>query len=92
MTDPVRVTAWVHGRVQGVGFRYWTQDRAEALGLAGSATNQLDGTVEVIAEGPRPACEQLIEALRGPMTPGRVQRVVERWGSAHGVGDRFVTR
>lgn len=92
MGDAVRVTAWVHGRVQGVGFRYWTQDRALRLGLVGSATNLPDGTVEVIAEGSREACEQLITALRDPMTPGRVQRVVERWGPAHGVGERFVTR
>ncbi|HVX44981.1 MAG TPA: acylphosphatase [Mycobacteriales bacterium] len=92
MSDTVRVTAWVHGHVQGVGFRYWTQDRAGQLGLVGSATNQPDGTVEVIAEGPREACEELIAALRGPSTPGRVRRVVERWGTAHGTGERFVTR
>lgn len=92
MTDSVRVTIRIHGRVQGVGFRYWTQDLAQRLDLTGSATNLPDGSVEVIAEGPRSACADLLDGLRGPGTPGRVRRVVERWGAAHGVGDRFVTR
>lgn len=92
MSESVRLTAWVHGRVQGVGFRFWTQEQAVRLGLAGSATNLPDGTVEVIAEGPREACADLLAALRGPMTPGRVRRVVERWGNAQGAGARFVTR
>jgi acylphosphatase len=81
---PCRLTAWVHGRVQNVGFRWWTSDRAAALGLVGTASNLDDGTVEVIAEGPREACLELLESLRGKETPGRVTHVVERWGSAAG--------
>ncbi len=42
---PVRLIAWVHGQVQGVGFRWWTRSRALELGLVGSATN-LAGFVE----------------------------------------------
>ena len=34
MSDDVRLTAWVHGYVQGVGFRWWTRSRALELGLA----------------------------------------------------------
>ncbi len=49
----VRLTAWVRGRVQGVGFRWWTRARALELGLAGWALNLSDGRVEVVAEGPR---------------------------------------
>ena len=40
-TAPCRLTAWVHGEVQGVGFRWWTRARALELGLAGSASNLL---------------------------------------------------
>ncbi len=59
MTTPAsgsveRLTAWVHGRVQGVGFRWFTRARALELGLVGHATNHQDGRVLVIAEGPRP--------------------------------------
>ena len=71
-----RLTAWVHGRVQGVGFRWWTRSRALELGLAGYAANQPDGRVLVVAQGPRAACEQLLELLRGGSTPGSVQTVV----------------
>ncbi|MGZ6879549.1 MAG: acylphosphatase, partial [Mycobacteriaceae bacterium] len=55
-----RLTAWVHGRVQGVGFRWWTRSRALELGLVGSASNQRDGRVLVVAEGPRARCEDLL--------------------------------
>ncbi|WP_084000691.1 acylphosphatase [Actinomadura kijaniata] len=79
-----RLTAWVRGHVQGVGFRWWTRARALELGLVGSASNLRDGRVEVIAEGPREACERLLELLRGPGTPGRVSGVVERWSEPRG--------
>lgn len=63
MSD-IRLNAWVRGRVQGVGFRWWTRSRALELGLVGSASNLADGRVEVVAEGPREACEKLLALLR----------------------------
>lgn len=78
----VRLTAWVRGHVQGVGFRWWTRSRALELGLAGVARNLDDGRVEVTAQGPRSTCEELLELLRGVATPGRVTGVTERWGDA----------
>jgi len=59
----VRLTVWVRGTVQSVGFRWWTRSRALELGLVGSATNLPDGRVEVVAEGPRAACETLLSLL-----------------------------
>ena len=53
MSEPpehARLTAWVRGRVQGVGFRWWVRARALELGLVGSATNLDDGRVQVDAE------------------------------------------
>ena len=90
--EPVRLTAEVHGRVQGVGFRWWVRARALELGLVGSAANLNDGRVEVVAEGPRQACEALLAALRGPGTPGRVRTVVDRWADARGGITGFVER
>ena len=75
MTD-VRLTAWVHGYVQGVGFRWWTRSRALELGLTGYASNQADGRVLVVAQGSRADCERLLELLRGGTTPGSVDKVV----------------
>lgn len=79
MSDDVRLSAWVHGRVQGVGFRWWTRARALELGLTGFAANKDDGRVHVVARGPRASCERLLELLRGGTTPGSVDLVVDDW-------------
>jgi acylphosphatase len=78
----VRLTAWVEGSVQGVGFRWWTRSRALELGLVGQARNLDDGRVAVVAEGPRARCEKLLDLLRGGTTPGSVRGVVDRWTDA----------
>ena len=64
----VRLTAWVHGYVQGVGFRWWTRSRALELGLTGFASNRPDGRVQVVAQGPRDACQRLLDLLRKRQT------------------------
>jgi acylphosphatase len=58
--QPVRVTVFVRGGVQGVGFRWWTRARALELGLVGHARNTSDGRVEVVAQGPRLAVARLV--------------------------------
>ena len=88
----MRMTVWVHGQVQGVGFRWWTRCRALELGLAGHAANLSDGRVEVVAEGPREACEKLLAALRSGSTPGYVQQVTERFDEVRGGATGFVER
>lgn len=50
----------IHGRVQGVGFRYGLQREAERLGVTGWVTNRPDGTVEAAAHGPPEAVADLI--------------------------------
>ncbi|BBX66192.1 acylphosphatase [Mycobacterium saskatchewanense] len=97
MSDPdVRLTAWVHGRVQGVGFRWWTRSRALEQGLTGYAANQADGRVLVVAQGPRAGCEKLLEALRGgdawPPRPGQVDEVIADWSEPRERFDGFVER
>ena len=76
------MTAFVKGHVQGVGFRWWTRARALELGLAGSATNLDDGRVQVVAEGPEPACRALLALL--PNGPGKVDFVSDRWSEPRG--------
>lgn len=59
--------ATIHGRVQGVSFRYYTLRRARDLKLTGYVRNKADGAVEVKAEGPRRCLEELLSFLRvGP--------------------------
>jgi acylphosphatase len=91
-TDPVRLTAWVRGRVQGVGFRWWVRSRALELGLVGWAENLADGRVKVVAEGSKDACAQLLELLGGDDTPGQVNHVTHRWDTVRGGLFGFVER
>lgn len=88
----MRLTAWAHGTVQGVGFRWWTRSRALELGLVGSATNTADGRVLVVAEGERSACERLLALLESGTTPGSVDLVVASWDDARGGLSGFVER
>lgn len=69
--------AWVHGRVQGVGFRYSTQHEAKRLGLTGYAKNLDDGSVEVLICGEQDKVEELIAWLKagGPRS-AQVERVL----------------
>jgi acylphosphatase len=100
-TNDVRLTAWVRGQVQGVGFRWWTRCRALELGLTGSAANLADGRVEVVAQGPREAVERLLAVLAAdaPLPvkarerrPGRVDGVSHRWSEPAPGPSGFVER
>lgn len=75
----VRLTALVRGRVQGVGFRWWTRSRALELDLTGYVANRLDGRVLVVAQGPRDTCQRLLDLLQSGDTPGRVDAVDAEW-------------
>jgi len=68
---------WVHGNVQGVGFRYSTQAEASQLGVLGYARNLDDGSVEVLAWGEPEKVEALIAWLKagGPRS-ARVDKVL----------------
>lgn len=83
----VRLTAVVHGRVQGVGFRYFTACKARELALSGSAVNRSDGTVEVTAVGPPAAVQRLLDWLKSPQAPGSVtlvEAVMAPWAGTLG--------
>lgn len=87
-----RMTAIVYGDVHGVGYRFFTQRQAAGLGLRGYVRNQRDGTVEVVAEGPRALLDQLVAALwRGP-TAADVTAVEVTWSVAKGMLSGFHVR
>jgi acylphosphatase len=57
----------IHGRVQGVGYRAWTEDTARQLGLQGWVRNRHDGAVEAVFAGPGETVLKMVEACRqGP--------------------------
>jgi acylphosphatase len=62
-----RSHVFITGKVQGVGYRFSTQDVAQVFGLAGWVRNLSDGRVEAVFEGDRTAVEQMIAWCRkGP--------------------------
>jgi acylphosphatase len=73
---PVALHVRVTGLVQGVFFRAWARDEAQALGVSGWIRNCSDGSVEALLEGEAEAIEELIDLLReGP--PGAQVEDVE---------------
>ena len=68
----------VSGRVQGVFFRAWTEQRARALGVSGWVRNLDDGLVEVHAEGAPEQLDALERACRDGPPDARVDAVTSR--------------
>ncbi len=92
LSKQARLTAWVRGRVQGVGFRWWVRSNALELGLAGVAENLVDGRVKIVAEGHTDRLTELLGRLESPGTPGNVVQVTHRWDRARGGLAGFVER
>jgi acylphosphatase len=77
--DNVKARIRIEGVVQGVFYRYSTQQKAQELGVKGWVRNCWDGSVECLGEGERDKVEALIQwCHRGP--PGaRVEKVTAHW-------------
>jgi len=57
----------IHGKVQGVGYRFFATRVARRLGLKGNIQNNRDGTVDAVVEGEKDAIDDWIEELKeGP--------------------------
>jgi acylphosphatase len=74
----------VRGRVQGVGFRYFTQDTARREGVTGWVRNLPDGAVEVLVEGEAEAVARVERAVRSGPPGARVDTVFVDSGDASG--------
>lgn len=79
-----RLEAIVSGRVQLVMYRDFAQRKARGLKLVGEVENLPDGTVRVIAEGPRDLLERYLEKLKGGPLLARVENVAPTWLPAVG--------
>ena len=88
----IRLHATVEGRVQGVGFRYFTLEQANKLGLTGWVRNRWNGTVEVVAEGTRADLERLLETLRRGPRAYTTSGVKFDWQAGMGEFARFRVR
>lgn len=84
-----RLHARITGIVQGVGFRYFVLEIARPLKLTGWVRNRIDGTVELLAEGPRGTLENLLAALQQGPRGARVKGIDTDWLSATGEFTEF---
>lgn len=91
-TERARVHLKIVGKVQGVFFRAFVEKAANDLQLAGYVKNQEDGSVEVVAEGEKPALEQLIkECKKGPAWAS-IEDVNVIWEAYKGEFGNFVVK
>lgn len=68
----------ISGRVQGVGYRYWTVTAARKRDLHGWVRNRTDGTVEAVLHGPKEAVDDMIAACyKGPALANVIDIVME---------------
>ncbi|MHB2020503.1 MAG: acylphosphatase [Candidatus Xenobia bacterium] len=79
-----RLELRISGRVQGVGFRWFVQRRAERLPVSGYVRNLSDGRVEVVAEGPEVALQEMLRHIRQGPPASRVDHVEEQWETPRG--------
>lgn len=87
-----RVEAVVHGRVQGVGYRAFVAREAQTVGLLGWVKNEPDGTVRLVAEGPRAVVERFLDTIHVGPPFARVARVDETWTAAQDLHGGFEVR
>jgi acylphosphatase len=87
----IRKHAIVHGRVQGVGFRYAAQDEAVRLGLTGFVRNRSDGAVETEIEGDEASVIRLLDWLHDGPPGARVTKLTVTDISPHGSTEFRIT-
>jgi acylphosphatase len=92
MAQPVRLEATVRGRVQGVGFRWFVVREARRLGLSGWVSNEYDGSVRAVAEGPAQAIDRFAAALEHGPNGAIVDRVSAVRMPATGMFSTFEVR
>ncbi|HDS74286.1 MAG TPA: acylphosphatase [Firmicutes bacterium] len=84
MTGNARAQIRIIGRVQGVGFRFFTVKHASRYTVTGWVRNRPDGSVEVEAEGPRDRVEAFIEELRHGPSFAHIDDVDVEWVDPRG--------
>ncbi|MDD5154776.1 MAG: acylphosphatase [Thermodesulfobacteriota bacterium] len=88
----VRAHVIINGRVQGVFFRYATQEEATRLGLKGWVKNRRDGQVEAVFEGDEATVEKMLKWCHQGPPHAVVNKVDVNWEDYKGESDRFDIR
>jgi len=88
--EKVRARVIIEGRVQGVFFRYHTQEMAHQLDLKGWVKNRRDGRVEALFEGEKEKVNQIIQWCHQGPPEARVTEVYLHWEDYSGEFDNFI--
>lgn len=75
-TDRKALMVHIRGRVQGVGFRFWTQAEALKLGLSGWVRNGTDGSVTARIAGPEHAISTMLQRFKEGPAAASVSSVI----------------
>ena len=92
MEDSAQLHMNIRGRVQGVFYRVSARAEASRLGLKGWVRNCPDGSVELLAQGPRPLCEELLRYCHEGPPGARVEEIDVSWSKASGEYSSFDVR
>lgn len=90
--EPARCLVIISGTVHMVGFRAFTQSRAERRGITGFVRNLPDNQVEVVAAGDHKLLEELLQELRRGPSGAQVRSVMVSWERPRGEFDDFTVR
>ena len=93
MSGTIRLVT-IRGRVQGVGYRAWVEQRARAHALEGWVRNRRDGSVEALFFGPEDVVSNMVGSCRRGPSSARVDAVQEEAGNPDALnlrpaGERF---
>ena len=92
MSQVKRLHLRIRGRVQGVFFRASAAEVASEMGLSGWVRNRTDGSVELVAEGPKDAILALEEWCQTGPELAQVQDVQSTWEEPVGMENEFDVR
>lgn len=84
-----RLTLKITGLVQGVGLRYLVAERARGLGISGWIRNNPDGSVAVVAEGPRHRLQAFLDWCYTGVRSARIDAIDAHWGGVTGADTDF---
>ena len=90
--ETVQVRILIEGKLQGINFRYKTQDRAKELGLVGFVRNLSDGRIEIEVQGNQPDVEKLLEWCQEEPHSSQIKSILYRYDDPNKGYNDFIVR
>ncbi len=90
--ETVQVRILIEGKLQGMNFRYKTQDRAKELDLVGFVRNLSDGRIEIEVQGDKPNVEQLLDWCQEEPHSSQIKSILYRYDEPNKGYTDFIVR